>query len=214
MRGDRVLASRRVDEWLDALASESPLPGAAAFAALAGASGAGLVAMVARLTLKRQEMAGVADRMNEIVAEADSARGALLGLADAGAEAYDAVMERYRHPPADADRPAWLHELQEALEAAAEVSLDIARRCVYLLGLAEDAVELGNPNAVSEGMTAAAALNAATVGAIADVRANAFAFVDAERRSELHDTCARLQERATSVLHDVQVVFMAKLPSA
>jgi formiminotetrahydrofolate cyclodeaminase len=211
----RVVAGAQVDEWLDALATESNEPGAGAFSALAAASGAALVAMVARRTGKRKAFADVHDRMQEIASEADAARTTLLAIADREAEAFTAIMDAYRMPRGtEADAVARLHVLQEALEAAVDVQLDLARRSVYLMGLAEEATAAGDPNAAADGMGSAAALHAAAIAALANVEINAFAIPVEERRAELMETCASLQARADLLLDGVRTVFRGRIASA
>lgn len=207
-----VLAGRRVDLWLESLASDSATPGGASFACLAASSGAALIAKVGRLSLRKPELEAVAPRMQEIVDDADSNRMVLLALADRDAEAFEGVLAAYRLPrETHEERAAWLRELHEALEASAEVALDMARRSVYLMGLAEDAVSMGNPNVIADAMSGAAALHAGALAALANVRVNAFAFVDETRRRELNETCIHLQNRAATVLRDVQAAFDARM---
>jgi formiminotetrahydrofolate cyclodeaminase len=204
----KPMERNRIGRWLEALASNSPTPGGGAFAALSAASGAALIGMTARLTIGKEKFRDVEPRMIEIANEADTGRVELLAMADRDAEAFDEVMAAYRLPKdGDEERAERLRALQAALEHAAEVPLIVARRAVYLMGLAEDAVTMGNPNAASDAMSGAAALYAATLSALANVQINAFAFVDGARRGELTEDCARLTERATSVLRDVSAAF-------
>jgi len=206
------IGEQRIDTWLESLASESATPGGGAFAAFAAAAGAGLVAMVGRLTIGKEKFADADARMREIVDECDRERMDLLGMADRDAEAFDAVMAAYRMPrETEADQQARLHALQSALEGAAEVPLMVARRAVYVMGLAEEATAIGNPNAASDGLSGAAALYAAALAALANVRINAFAFVDPTRKDELFEDCRRLRERANMVLMDVEGAFTAKV---
>jgi formiminotetrahydrofolate cyclodeaminase len=209
------MGEHRVDAWLEALASNAPTPGGGAFAAFSAAAGASLIAMTARLTIGKERYAEAEARMQEVAAEADQARSDLLELGDRDAVAFDGVMAAYRMPKDSEDEQAQrLHALQTALERAAEVPLMVARRAVYLMGLAEDAVTLGNPNAASDAMSGAAALYAATLAALANVKINAFAFVDEAKRGELMDDCARLVERAEGVLRDVTEAFEARIRGA
>ena len=206
------MGEHRIDAWLEALASNAPTPGGGAFAAFAAAAGASLIAMTARLTIGTERYAEAESRMQEVVAEANEARGDLLELGDRDAVAFDGVMAAYRMArDTEDEKTQRLHALQTALEHAAEVPLMVARRAVYLMGLAEDAVTLGNPNAASDAMSGAAALYAATLAALANVKINAFAFVDQTKRAELMDDCARLAERAEGVLHDVTEAFEARI---
>lgn len=206
------IGERRIDRWLEALASEQATPGGGAFAALSAAAGAGLVAMVGRLTTGREKYAEAEQRMREIVDECDRERVGLLAMADRDAEAFDAVMAAYRMPKdTDEEKQARLLALQAGLEGAAEVPLMVARRAVYVMGLAVEATTFGNPNAASDGLSGAAALYAATLAALANVRINAFAFVDQTRKVELLDDCARLRERANAVLADVEEAFTGRV---
>jgi formiminotetrahydrofolate cyclodeaminase len=132
----------------------------------------------------------------------------MLGLADRDAEAFESVMAAYRMPKeSEGEQASRLQALQTALEGAAEVPLLVARRSVYVMGLAEEATTIGNPNAASDGMSGAAALHSAALAALANVQINAFAFVDATKREELLDDCRHLRERADQVLADAQTVF-------
>jgi formiminotetrahydrofolate cyclodeaminase len=91
------------------------------------------------------------------------------------------------------------------------VPLLVARRAVYLMGLAEEAIAHGNPNAASDGFSGAAILHAAALAALANVQINAFAFVDLTRRAELMDDCRRLRDRADQVLADADGAFTARV---
>lgn len=206
------IGDQRIDDWLHALASDQATPGGGAFAALSAAAGAALVAMVGRLTVGKERYADASARMAEIVAECDRERVDLLGLADRDAEAFDAVMAAYRMPKETPDEQrARLAALQTGLEAAAEVPLMVARRAVYVMGLAQEATASGNPNAASDGLSGAAALFAATLAALANVRINAFAFVDPTRKDELLRDCDLLRDRAIGLLADVEDAFTERV---
>jgi len=212
MSRQQPMAEQRITEWLVVLASDAPAPGGGAYAALSAAAGAALISMTARLTVRKKDLAEVAERMRQLIHEADEARGVLLELADRDAEAFGRVMDAYRMPrETDDERAGRLRELQSALEGAAEVPLDVARRSVYLMALAEEATTNGNPNAASDGMCAAAALHAATIAALANVQINAFAFVDETRRGELIDDVQRLRGRADGLLEQVDEAFRHRL---
>jgi methenyltetrahydrofolate cyclohydrolase len=204
----RVMAGEPIDLWLDALASDLIEPAGEAFAALAGATGAALVGAVARRTLKRLGAEPGGARMIEIQDEADGARDSFLQLADSNAEAYAAFLAILRTAPdTDDARTARLLAMRDALEATIDGQLQIARRSVYLIGLAEEVTRLGDPNTAADGLSAAASLHAATVAALADIEINAFAITEPERKSELAETCASLRGRAGDLLEVVEDAF-------
>jgi formiminotetrahydrofolate cyclodeaminase len=209
---DMPTAGTRVGAYLEALASESPTPGGGAWAAVSAAAGASLIAMVARLTVKKKGFEHVAERMGAIAEECDDERFALLGLADRDAEAYQGVMAAYKLPKATPEEQhTWAATLQKALERAADIPLEVARRSVYLMSLAEETLASGNPNAASDAVSAATSLHAATLSALANVDINAITFLDKTRQQELTDSANSLRHRAQSILRDVSEAFMIAL---
>jgi formiminotetrahydrofolate cyclodeaminase len=198
---DVPLAGQRLQRFLDELASDAATPGGGAWAGIAAACGAALIAMVARLTLKKKGFEEVAARMAAIAEECDEERHILMGLADRDAAAYRDVMAAYKLPK---ETPP-----QEHIRAfTADVPLEVARRSVYLMGLAAETIHTGNPNAASDAYSAAAALHAAAVSALANVDINAITFVDKTRQRELSDSASSLRNRAQSILREVGDAFV------
>ena len=206
---DVPLSGQRLQRFLDDLASDAPTPGGGAWAGVAAAAGAALIAMVARLTLKKKGYEEVAGRMAAIAEECDEERHILMGLADRDAAAYREVMAAYKLPKETSEQEhTRAFTLQRALENAADVPLEVARRSVYLMGLAEEAIQTGNPNAASDAYSAAAALHAAALSALANVDINAITFVDKTRQRELSESAGSLRNRAQSILRDVGEAFV------
>jgi formiminotetrahydrofolate cyclodeaminase len=77
-----------VSGFLDAMGSKEPTPGGGAAAAIAGATGAALIAMVGRLTVGKAGFEDLDDRMQALVERADGARAEFLALGDQDAEAF------------------------------------------------------------------------------------------------------------------------------
>ena len=205
-------AGTRIGAYLEDLASDAPTPGGGAWAAVSAAAGASLIAMVARLTVKKKGFEDVVERMRAIADECDDERWTLLALADRDAEAYQGVMAAYKLPKATPEEErAWASTLQTALERAADIPLEVARRSVYLMSLAEEALANGNPNAASDALSAATSLHAATLSALANVDINAITFLDKTRQQELADSANSLRHRAQSILRDVSEAFMIAL---
>jgi len=208
------LEDRTLRQWLDALASDAPTPGGGAAAAIVAATGAALIAMTGRLSMGRAAAAELDARMQALVLEADAAREAFLILAEEDGAAFDAVMAAFRLPKVAAeDEAARVRAIQEALDGAAIVPLDVARRAVALMALGEDAAALGNPNAASDGYSGGAMLFAATLAALANVRINAASLKDATRVAALLGETDDLRSRADALLGEVQVAFLRQLPS-
>lgn len=193
-----TLRQLTMDELLDRLSSSAPIPGGGSAAALAGAMGAGLVAMVAALTVGRDEYADVETAVRDLGATAATVRDDLLDLAQRDSEAYQAVV-RARHLPRETDdeRAARKAALNDAMRLAAEVPLETARAAAHALELAARIAPIGNRNAVSDAGVAAQLTSAAVRGAILNVRINLpYLPADSTLRAEAPAELEQLQAAA------------------
>jgi formiminotetrahydrofolate cyclodeaminase len=211
---DERLGSMPLDGFLDVLGSDAPTPGGGAAGAIAGATGAALIAMVGRLTVGKPGFEDVDQRMRTLVERADAARVAFLDLADRDAHAFDGVMVAFKMPKGtDDEKAARSAAIQAGYEQAASVPLEIAQAAVDLMPLAEDATAVGNPQAASDGVSGAAHLYCAALCAIANVEINAASLKDQDRRSALLDTVASLRGRADRSVRESQTAFQLRLSS-
>ncbi len=204
--------AQRIEAFLDRLGSDRPTPGGGAVAALAGACGAALIAMVAHLTIDKQGYEPAWDRMREILAIADEARGELLALADRDAAAFDAVIRAFRMPKGtDGEKAARSQAIQMAFAGAAAVPMEIAERSAALLPLARESTELGNENAASDAVSAAHILLAAVECAGANVEINAASLKDEQRKVELLGTADGLRRAARADAGAAAAAFAARM---
>jgi formiminotetrahydrofolate cyclodeaminase len=196
-------------EFLDALAGKHPVPGGGSAAALAGAMGAALVAMLANLTIGRKKFEAAGPRMEAIRARAESIRGELFSLVRRDTEAYAAVMEAYRLSKDDPGRPA---AVQRALRGAAEPPMRVAELCAEVCELSAEAVALGNPNALTDGGGGALLAEAACVLAADNVRTNLAGLDDLEFGGGARRRLDELLARARLGLGRVRAALAAALP--
>src|SRR5207302_934186 len=116
------LVERTLRAFSDDLASDAAVPGGGSAAAYAGAMGAALAAMVARITAKKGGPSDGPDFLDEM----DRLRSELLRLVDADSAAYASVAEALRLPrTTDEEKRARTERLQTALVAASEVPLEV-----------------------------------------------------------------------------------------
>jgi len=201
-----------VGSWLQELGSASPTPGGGAAAGVAAATGAALIAMVGHLTIGKKGFEDLDARMRSMVETADAERKAFLGLADEDARVFESVMASFKLPKeTDEEQKSRTLTIQEAYEAAAAVPLELAKRSVELMDLAEDATATGNPHAASDGYSAGTLLFAAALSAMANVRINATGLKDEAKEQGLVDECAALRERADVLLHQIEEAFLLRL---
>jgi glutamate formiminotransferase/formiminotetrahydrofolate cyclodeaminase len=205
-------ADMTIAGFLDALASDSPTPGGGAVGAIAGAAGAGLVAMVCRLTIDRRKHEEAWERCREILSRVEKARDAFLALADRDAAAFDDVMAAFGMPKeTDEDKVSRSAAIQRAYTTAAEVPLKVARQAVSLMELARDVTEIGNVNAASDGASGAQMLFAAVSCAIYNVEINAAGLKDQLKVAALGEEVDALRVRAAEQLAAANRAFAERL---
>jgi glutamate formiminotransferase/formiminotetrahydrofolate cyclodeaminase len=187
--------------FLERLSAGSAAPGGGAAAAYAGAMGAALVGMVARLTLGKKKYAEVEAQMQSIVESAGKLQASLTSAVLADTQAFEAVMEAFKLPKQTPEQQAARTEaVEQAYIHAAEVPLHVARDAVATLGLAAVVAERGNVNAFSDAGSAAYLAKAALAGAALNVRANAAAVQDRPTAASWLKELSGLEARANDAL--------------
>jgi glutamate formiminotransferase/formiminotetrahydrofolate cyclodeaminase len=160
--------------FLDQLAAGTATPGGGSAAAYAGAMAAGLVGMVARLSLGKKKYAEFQERAGQIAEQADDLRLSLEAAVAQDAQAFNQVMKALRMAKqTEAEQAARSEAIQRAMHQAAEVPLQVAREAVAVLELAAEVAERGNVNAASDAGSAAGMAQACLSAAGLNVRINA-----------------------------------------
>jgi len=164
------LTDMNLSTFSEDVASKKATPGGGSVSAYIGALAAGLVCMVARITLAKKEVAQESDRLQELVRKGEDLRQKFLRLVVEDAESFDAVMQAFKLPK---DKPDLRRKaIQEATVRAAEVPLRTLDSSVQVLSLAEDVAQHGATNALSDVTTSVAAARAAMEGAASNVLIN------------------------------------------
>jgi hypothetical protein len=91
-------SNKSIQMFLDELASAEPVPGGGTVAALSGALGASLVAMVCRLTIGKKNYEAVSAEMQTILSRAEALQRELTDWMQADTDAYARVMDAYKLP--------------------------------------------------------------------------------------------------------------------
>lgn len=213
---DAPMGEWTVRQLLDAVASQDPLPGGGAVAALAGAGAAALLHMVASLALRRATDPALVASLTAHRERARAQKQRFLDLAADDVAAYRSVTSALALPRATpqekAHRSAALHQ---ALARAAEVPLATARLATDALTLALAMAPFCPPVARSDLVTAVHLARAAAEAAVANVDANALSLDDSSVRRELArarsevSTAARAQ--AEAVLAPLEAALQAWL---
>lgn len=189
------LTKLSVTALLDAFASSAPTPGGGSAAALAGATGASLLEMVAAMPKtrngtpeERASLDGVAARLGEL-------RQRLAMLIDEDTKAYDLVTAAFKSPKAtDEEKAARKVKIQEALRAATEAPLETMRACEAVLRDAATVAEQGNPNAASDIFVGASLALAGLHGAEKNVEINLDSLTDQDYKAKALAEARQLEE--------------------
>jgi formiminotetrahydrofolate cyclodeaminase len=167
------LLDLRLRDLLDRFASTDPTPGGGSAAALSGATGAALVAMVCAMPKTRTGAPEERGRLETALGWAREASSRLRSLVDEDAAAFDAVMAAYRLPKAnDAEKAVRKEAIGRAMSGATQVPAQTAEACLVVMRAAAEAAQNGNPNALSDARTGGAMAWAGLLGAAENVRIN------------------------------------------
>jgi len=174
------LTERRVDDLLQAFRSPDPTPGGGSAAALAGALGASLLAMVAGLPKSRAATEEDAERLQAAGRRCAAIADDLTTLVDRDSEAYDLVVGAYQQPKrTDEEKSARSAAIQQAMRAAIAAPLDVMRACAAAAEQGVVVAALGNPSASSDVRVGFELLGAGLRGAKLNVEINLGSVKDA-----------------------------------
>jgi formiminotetrahydrofolate cyclodeaminase len=160
-------------DLLTAFRSPEPTPGGGSGAALAGAVGASLLAMVAGLPKSHAATEEDIERLAGARLQCTRISDVLALLVDRDTEAYDMVVAAYALPKStDAEKHARTSQVQLALRAATEAPLEVMRACADAIEQGVVVAEFGNRNAASDLQVGLELLLAAQRGARLNVEVN------------------------------------------
>ncbi len=204
-----AFSDKSLQSFLDEVASAEPTPGGGSVAALSGALGASLVAMVCRLTIGKKGYETVSAEMQTLLPRAEALQRELRDLMQADTDAYARVMDAYQLPKqTDAEKAARTRAIQDALKHASDVPLRVAELCSQVLELARPVAEKGNKNAASDGGVGALMAEAGLRGAALNVSINLGAIQDEtfgrEHRARVQQLLAEAEQRKNEILKIVE----------
>lgn len=207
-----MLSQKTVKEFIGELASDAPAPGGGSVAALCGALGAGLSAMVARLTIGREKYKDCWESMQEVLTKGDELTARLLELMEKDTEVFNQYMAA-RKLPKDTEEQKAVRKL--AVDAAAlktaQVPLRTMELCLDMARIAATAAACGNPNAVTDAATAAMLARAAAAAAMYNVLINLPGIADQAFVEDTRKETARIMAEVEEIARGVDAAVMQSL---
>lgn len=182
-----------IEAFLRVLDPDDSETGGGTASAVAGAMAAGLVGLVARVSVGKQDL----EPGTFYDAIDASARGLTLELFGGGKEdslAFGAVMRAFALPKGtDEEKAARSAAIQAGMVEAARVPLVNAERCARVLELVGRLEGRSNPNAASDLACARSLATTALEGCLANVEINLTSIKDEDVRSELAELAGALR---------------------
>ena len=167
------LAELKTAEFVDLLASDAPAPGGGSAAALEGALGAALTAMVCGLTVGKKKYAEFQELAESAQAKATDLKARFVDVMDRDTEAFNVVSAAFGMPKAtDEEKAARSAAIQKGLEGCTKTPFEMMELAVETLELTASILGKSNDSAASDLGVSALSLRAAIQGAWLNVLIN------------------------------------------
>jgi len=174
------LPEMSITAFSDLLASDAPAPGGGSTAALAGALGVSLAAMVAGLTVGKKKYAEHEELAKSAIKDAEGIQKQLLELMDRDTEAFNGVSAVFAMPKeTDEQKAARSEAMQKALKACTLTPFEMMECALKALELTRSLVGKSNDSAASDLGVAALSLKTGIQGAWLNVLINISGIKDA-----------------------------------
>jgi glutamate formiminotransferase/formiminotetrahydrofolate cyclodeaminase len=195
----------------DQLAAPTPTPGGGSAGAFAGAMGAGLVAMVAGLTIGKKKYAGVEAEMQAIRVVAENLRAELTQAVDDDSAAFETVMGAFKLPKStDEEKKARDAAIINATLNAAHIPLHVCEDAVKVMELALKCAQRGNLNAISDSASGFAMSRAALTAAGYNVRINVASLDDKSLGEKMLAEVAELEAEADTLEKEMRETMKSR----
>lgn len=198
------LAEMKVTEFADVLASDAPAPGGGSTAALEGALGAALTAMVCRLTEGRKKYEEHQDHILAVKEQAAALQTRFINVMDRDTEAFMVISNAYSMPKAtEEEKAARSAAIQGGLVTCTETPMEMMELAAETIALTESLLGRFNTVSASDLGVAALSLRAAVQGAWLNVLINIGSLKDRELAETYRARGAALVERVLTLADKV-----------
>lgn len=198
------LVEMTVDKYIDTVASDSPAPGGGSASALCGAQGAGLVTMVAGLTVGRKKYLEHSDACAGVIDKGMPYVASLKSQIDKDTEAFNMVSAAFKLPKeSDDEKAARSKAIQEGTLVSTEVPFETMTLALDALRNAKALLCGFNVSAASDLGVAALELLACVKGAWLNVLINIGSLKDKEKAEEYRARGLAVLKESEELANDI-----------
>lgn len=203
---------RPLKDFIKDTSSRTPTPGGGSVAALVGALGSSLLAMVGNFTLDKEKFSSVQEEVKKLMQEIDFFALKLSQLIQEDISAYQEFSHALSLPKnTSQERETRKETLQLALKKAARVPLSTSECCFKLLKIASRLLIIGNPNLISDVGVGAILAQASLESAALNVEINLSFIKDLEWVEEKRESLQLLLNKSRELTDEILNKVRAKI---
>ncbi len=208
MEKKKKLIDMKLRDFIDEVSRSSPAPGGGSVSAVIGSLSSSLSSMVANLTYGKKNYKDYWDEMLDIGKKAQAIKEEYIKLIDRDTEAFDKFMEAMRLPKkTEEEKRIRKIEIEKATKKAIDVPLTTLRLTKELMSMAEELVNKGNKNALSDAGVACISAYTTAYGAYFNILINLSGLSDEnykkERVEESKKIIDEIEEKKERILKNV-----------
>ena len=206
------LAELTTAGFADLLASDAPAPGGGSAAALEGALGAALTAMVCSLTVGKKKYAEHEELAKSVQARAADLKERFVDVMDRDTEAFNVVSAAFGMPKAtDEEKAARSEAIQEGLKGCTKTPFEMMELAVEALELTASVLGESNDSAASDLGVSALSLRAAIQGAWLNVLINIGSLKDAALAEDYRQRGEALLAKALPLADEIYSTVVSQM---
>ena len=206
------MTTKPVNEFIEMLASKSPVPGGGGASALVGAVGMALGSMVGNLTLGKKKYLDVQEDIIGLLETATKLQNELLELVAQDAQVFEPLAKVYGLPKDTPEQAAYKAQVMEdALRQACTVPMGIMQKAAACIDVHAELAKKGTRIAISDAGVGVLFSKSAMMGAALNVYINTAGMCDKayaeEVNAEADNLLTEYEPRADAVYQDVRTII-------
>ncbi|MEL7625577.1 MAG: glutamate formimidoyltransferase [Anaerolineaceae bacterium] len=194
--------------FLDQVAEGTTAPGGGSAAAYAGALGAALAVMVARLTTGKAKYKEVEEECWQVIEEGEKLRQSLTEAIELDAKSFEGILIA-RRLPRDTEDNLRIREnaIMEASFTAAAVPLHTAQMCLQAMKLALRMAQIGNLSAISDAASGVFQAQAGLESAFLNVEINLLGYENESIAAGLLNQSRDLKQESEGIITELKTLL-------